>query len=267
MKPQDVREHLEKAHKEPAGSIEPEIAAAAPAAAPASAEALRDERIYRNISSSYFRLRRGMAVLAFAFPIALLLGAGIDEVQKSISAYYHFRGEGPPAYGGGTMRNVFVGVLWAIGTFLYFYRGYSPREDVVLDIAGFAAVGISLFPMDWPPQPDVARTLTGTIHFVSAVTFFLAIAYVCLFCSGETLSILADQEQKRRFKRSYALLGTLMIAIPATVLLIHLLSPRPERSLAVLLVEIAGIYVFSAFWWVKSREMRLIERQVAPAKE
>ncbi len=261
MKPEDVRQHLEaKATGTPPPSPDVETMAANLAAG--DVELREQTRIFANISSSYFRLRRGLALVAFAFPIVLIVGGGLDQVQTSISAYYHYSAEAPSRYGAGTMRNIFVGVLWAIGSFLYFYKGYSRREDLALDVAGLAAaLGVALFPMDWPVAQGVARTTIGTIHYASAITFFVAIAYVCLFRSDDTLNILKDADRRRRFKRLYVLLGTLMVVAPLTILALHLLWPPAERSYAVLLIEIAGIYVFSAFWLVKSREIALIERQ------
>jgi hypothetical protein len=259
MKPEDVCQHLAaRAAGAPPPLVEARVEAADGVADPRVQE---EEAIFRNISSSYFRLRRGLALVAFAFPIVLIVGGGLDQVQTSISAYYHHSSEAASTYGAGAMRNIFVGVLWAMGCFLYFYKGYSKPEDFALDIAGLAALGVSLFPMDWPAAPGVARSTIGMIHYASAVTFFLAIAYVCLFRSGDTLRIFNNEVRRLRFKRVYTSLGTLMIVVPLAIFALHLLLPRAERNFAVLLIEIAGIYVFSAFWLVKSREIALIERQ------
>jgi hypothetical protein len=251
VKPEDVRAHLATQAAVPDAAA-PMSRAAATAPAPGSG-------VLASISASYFLLRRGLALLAFAFPILLWFGAGADHVQTSISAYYHYSAA-DSGYGAGTMRNVFVGVLWAIGAFLFFYKGYSWKEDWALNIGGVAAVLVSLFPMDWPVAADVVRTPTAWVHYGSAVVFFLTIAYVALFRSGDTLELVRDAQRRRRFKRTYALLGALMVLVPLGVVLLHLLA-RAERSLVVLLVEVAGIYVFSAFWLVKSREIALLEKQ------
>src|SRR5688500_3060530 len=70
----------------------------------------------RHISLTYRNLRVGMGVLAVAFPL-LLWWIGLVcsvELQRSISAYYHT-----------SMRDVFVGVLFAVGAYLYLYKGFS----------------------------------------------------------------------------------------------------------------------------------------------
>ena len=267
IKPEDLREDLE-AKRVGSAAEKP----SAPRAVPPAAAAISDderERLLKTISASYFLLRRGLAIIALAFPIALWLGGGIDHLQSSISAYYHFHdtGNGPSPYGTGRMRDVFVGVLWTIGAFLFFYKGYSRKEDWVLNVAGIGAVLVALFPMDWPGEPG---STTNFVHFTSAVVFFLAIAYVCGFCSGDTLRIISDDARRRRFKRTYAVLGALMFVLPLSLLLIHFLSDQlsvlPEdtdETRVVLWIEVAVIWVFAAFWLVKSREIARIQKQLA----
>lgn len=222
-----------------------------------------DDHILANISASYFRLRLGLGILALLFPVALWVGAGWDHVQTSISAYYHYHHVpgGTSAYGTGAARDLFVGVLSAIGTFLFLYKGYSWQENWALRVAGVAALAVALFPMDWPPLQHVVRTRTAWIHYGSAVTFFLLIAYVCIARSGDTLKGLWDASARRRFRLWYRLLGALMIALPLTVVAINRLEHNPQNSLVVLGVEVAGISVFAIYWLVKSREIALIERQ------
>lgn len=265
MQPEDIRDELARRHArtkhegtEPADGARIASVAGEPPLASAPALSSADD-LFESISASYFMLRRGLAMVALLLPVVLWIVAGPDHLQTSISAYYHFAhvADGVSAYGAGTARNIFVGVLWMVGAFLYFYKGYSWQEDVALNIAGIAAIFIALFPMDWP---DHIGTTIATIHYSSAVIFFTAIAYVCIFRSGDTLSIIEDGEVRRRFKRLYSALGILMIACPVAVLSIHILSGRPENNYVILLVELAGVWVFSAFWITKSREIALIER-------
>ncbi|MDB5671690.1 MAG: putative rane protein [Alphaproteobacteria bacterium] len=215
------------------------------------------DAVLASITASYFYLRRGLGVAAFAFPIVLWLGADPSHLQPSISAYYHYSPTGI-AYGGGAMRDVFVGVLWAVGLALFFYKGYSAKEDWALNVAGIAAAGIACFPMDWPTG---VGSWTDRVHYTSAATFFLATGFVCLFCAGDTLVALRDAEKARRFQRVYRLLGIAMVAVPLAVLALHLLFERSGESHVTLAIEVAGMWIFASFWLVKSREIALIERQ------
>jgi hypothetical protein len=271
MGPEPVRTYLEAAHGQAALSSATPTGGASPAAASATAAEPAEEHseeLYKSISGSYFFLRMGLAFMALAFPVVLWIGAGTEHLQGSISAYYHFRdtgGSGRSSFGAGAMRDVFVGALCAMGAFLLFYRGYSRREDIALNLAGIGAILVALFPIDWP---DDVGSFRNIVHFTSAVTLFLAVAYVSIFRCGDTLRLLRDENRRRTFGRLYRLLGGLMVALPLSIVTLELLADRfyliPERSdesRVIFWIEVAGIYVFSAFWIAKSREIVLIERQ------
>ena len=208
------------------------------------------------VSTSYAVMRSGIGVIGLAFPIVMILGGGVDHVQSSLSAYYHFSVDDPARHGAGTMRDLFVGMLCAIGAFLFFYRGHSLQEDVALNIAGIAAVLVALFPMDWPAGPDIAQSTSANIHSASAATFFLMIAYVCVFRARDTLCLITDEVRCRMFHRVYLLFGTMMLATPILVALLRLVSATIRTGYTTLIVEVAGVFVFAAFWLVKSLEIR-----------
>lgn len=223
----------------------------------AAAAAAKRSDVLRSITASYFFLRRGLAFLAIAFPFVLFWRAGI---QDSLSAYYHCSWNGcENGRGAGAARDVLTGVLLSTATFLIFYKGYTRREDWALNLAGIAAACVAFFPSDYG---DVeGRSTIGKIHFSGGLIFFLAIAFVCLFCSGDTLKELKDKAKALWFKRVYSVLGTLMVAVPLGVLVLHFLRDKDERSYYVLGIELAGLFVFAAFWLFKSKEVSLIERQ------
>lgn len=209
-----------------------------------------------SVSTSYVILRNGIGVLGFAFPIVLIVGGGLDHVQTSLSSYYHYSSADPAQYGAGTMRDVFVGMLSAIGAFLFFYRGHSLQEDVALNLAGIAAVLVALFPMDWPADTAIASSTAAMLHFACATAFFVMIAYVCVFRARDTLCLLRDCNRRRAFERIYLMFGILMLATPATVALIKVTATTTEPNYMTLIVEAAGVFVFAAFWLVKSMEIR-----------
>ena len=214
-----------------------------------------------SVSTSYVILRNGIGVLGFALPIVMIVGGGLDYVQESLSAYYHFSPHRPGQYGAGTMRDLFVGLLCAIGAFLFFYRGHSLHEDIALNLAGISAVLVALFPMDWPPDEGVATTSTSRLHSAAATLFFVMIAYVCVFRARDTLCIVEDECRRRTFERVYLFFGLLMLATPATVALLAITSTAGEMGYKTLIVETGGVFVFAAFWLVKSFEIRTAVRR------
>jgi hypothetical protein len=193
-------------------------------------------------------------VVSIAFPFILAIGgflyAGL-ALQDSMSAYYHAQN------GGQSMRDWFVGILFAIGVFLYLYRGYSQKENLLLNAAGVLALGIALFPMEWRCG---ATCHTITAHGICALGFFVCIAYVCAKCSTETLCLLADEQQRVRFQRIYQLLAFVMLASPVIAFLLNTLT-RQAQSL-VFYIEATGIFAFSAYWLVKSHELSITQADV-----
>ncbi len=79
-------------------------------------DATNDSRVI-----SYRAIRKAIGIIGLLLPIALIEGKMYyfhdPGIQGSISSYY---------YTG--MRDVLVGSLWAIGVFLFSYRGYDAPE-------------------------------------------------------------------------------------------------------------------------------------------
>jgi hypothetical protein len=208
-----------------------------------------------HISATYKALRLGVALIAIAFPLILWIGGLIFAnlpLQGSMSAYYHASdalhpGQGVP--GLGVMRNAFVGILFAVGAILFLYQGISHLEDYALNLAGFLALGIALVPMAWPVDKDNPFSLHGTC----AVSFFVCIAIVCIFCASDTLGLIKDEAKRKHYRRSYITLGVLMVALPLIAASLKFFEPL--RGWTTFFVEVAGIYVFAAYWLLKSYEI------------
>lgn len=215
---------------------------------------MQTRNVSDQLAGTYRTLRVALAVLALAFPLVLAVGGycfGRLPLAGSMSAYYHASDSLHPlggAPGQGIMRNCFVGVLFAVGALLYSYKGYSPFEDNALKIAGLLAVGIAVFPMLWPPDTSSS---SFSPHGTCAILFFVFIAYVCIFRSGDTLELLPDN-QRPRYRRIYRFLGVAMVACPLGAW--ALLSFTPARMSTIFWVEFAGIYVFGTYWAIKTYE-------------
>lgn len=205
--------------------------------------------LQKHIAATYTTLRLGIAVLAIALPFVLWIGgyfrAG-ESLAQSMSAYYYV--------GKGVMRDEFVGVLFAVGAFLYLYKGYTKLENYALNLAGIFLVGVAVFPMEWACGDACGKY---SPHGTFAVLFFVCIAYVCIFRASDTLSLIADPLKVARYKRMYRVIGAGMIAAPAAaVVLTTVLDQRPANS-TVFFVEAAGVLVFASYWILKSREIAL----------
>jgi hypothetical protein len=217
--------------------------------------------IEEHIIETYSVLRRGIGYLAIALPIILAVGGFLLyklPLQDSISAYYHafVPTTQPPGLfdvaGNGTMRNWFVGILWAIGVFLVLYRGYGRRENTALNIAGVLLVIVAMFPMDWICGTSCPKV---SIHGVAAILFFLAIGYVCIFRSVDTLPLIQDVNTRAFYSRWYRTIGLVMWVFPLVVAVLEFFKLRPFGTHTIFFIEAAGIWTFAAYWLLKSREI------------
>lgn len=209
---------------------------------------MNHDKLQQNILSSYFNLRIGIGLMALCFPLVLWIGGSLMHIgiQDSMSAYYH------AAQDGRSMRDYFVGFLFAIGVFLYLYKGNSTAENILLNLAGMFAIGVAVFPMEWACG-DTCKKIS--LHGISAISLFIAIAAVCLFCASNTLHMLNDEALAARFRKGYYALGVCMVLSPLAAYLLAVVFRRLEGYTYI--AEASGIAVFAIFWAVKSYELSL----------
>ena len=192
--------------------------------------------------STYQTLRVVLVVIAAAFPLLLWIRGNIFHglaLQASMSDYYHA--------GGGVLRNWFVGLLFAISGMLIIYKGFRPAENVALNLAGIFAVLVALVPNSYD-RPDEGLPF----HGIFAVSFFLCIAYVCIFCASATLS-LVNEERRTRLRRIYKSIGWAMVVSPIAA---AVLTYTFRRGYHIFFAEFFGVYAFAAYWLVKTLEIR-----------
>jgi hypothetical protein len=203
---------------------------------PVQPATLELQHLHKHMVKTYFVLRRGLAYIAIVFPLLLWWGGAVVgiELKGSMSAYYH-----------SPMRNFFVGLLFAVGLCLYLYKGFSPRENIILNLAGVFAVGVALFP-----------TGESWLHEACALLLFACMAYVSLFTHGDTVKYILDEKRAALYRRTYRFLAFAMFVCPAiAAVLIGQLAWDTEHKGFVFAVELGGIWAFAAYWLVKSREI------------
>lgn len=208
------------------------------------------EHIRRHIYSTYFALRLGMGAIAFAFPL-ILWGGGLateSGLLGSMSEYYH-----------SAMRDWFVGLLFAVGAFLYLYKGFSDRENIALNLAGLFAFAVALVP-----------TGTSWLHGAAALAMFACMVFVALATHGDTVQYILDRERAALYRRTYKTLGALMFVLPivAAILIAALQWHNDlEKKSFVFAVELGAIWAFSAYWLVKGREIWVTQKKAAAEPE
>jgi hypothetical protein len=161
--------------------------------------------------------RQFIGFLGLVLPVILWLIAGVRPIEGlprwellgSVSAYY---------YTGAVAA--FVGILVALGVFLFTYRGYNNdyrrRDRVAAIIAGLAAVLVASFPTGAPNPlsvPSWWTPRTDTIHHISAGVLFCSFSFFSLIlfpkskvAAGEPLPL-----DKRVRNWIYILCGIAMV--------------------------------------------------------
>ena len=220
-------------------------------------------KLLRHVFGTYNWLRYGMAIIAFAFPWLLWAWGKLHglSLQGSMSAYYWASIEGDPP-----VRVWFVGCIFALGSCLFLYRGYTIWEELLLDLAALLVILVALVPMSWKCGSELGYCAPWIWHSGSAFAFFICIAVVAWFLSGTTLPELHNPAREQRYKMYYWGTRAALIIFPGTAAIAHYLTKRFDTLTWSL--EVAGIYAFALFWIVKSRELRSsqdspgVERQV-----
>jgi hypothetical protein len=196
---------------------------------------------------SYLLLRKTVGILGMALPFVVFLGGKLffhASIQSSISSYY---------YTG--MRDVFVGILWTIGFFLYSYRGYGPIDNIAGNLACVFAVVVSLFPTTADGANSSAAEIIGSVHLFFAALFFLTLSYFSLVLFTKTN--LNKQSTPEKLKRNivYKVCGYAMLACIVLIAIYSFLLrsavPGMEAYHPVFWLEAIAIFVFGISWFIK----------------
>jgi hypothetical protein len=206
--------------------------------------------------------RTAIGVLGVSLPPLLVLSSLLrrQELQGSISAYYFT-----------SARDVFVGILWVIGVFLFFYR-YRPRRPELArtqvepiktgaadawlgKAAGVSAVLVALFPTTPPPASPALPPEIGMVHGVAAAVLFTCLALFPL--------VLFSQSRVRG--HVYRRYGWVMIALVVSVVVYAFAPDSFRESIArwkpVLVLESLLILVFGVSWFDRGLELAATARE------
>lgn len=210
------------------------------------------EALRKHVFETYHSLRKGLFVIGIILPFALLLDGWFLHnalLEGSLSAYYHTTAQVRFL----VARDLFVGGLLAAAACLYLYKGFSDRENILLNIAAICATVVALFPTT--PKDGRFDAVT-VIHGSFAVLFFLCIAFVSLFHSQDTLELITDESTKKNFARGYKITGIAMVLFPVVAVVVSFVLDLAFKKRVILyLLETCGFLAFCAYWKLKSREM------------
>lgn len=186
---------------------------------------------------SYRTLRRVVGVLGVALPVVVALWGFMLchclQVLPSISDYYTLR-----------TRDAFVGILFTIAWFLFTYRGYEWKDDVAGNLACVFALSVALF-------PNSGTTVERTVHFSSALAFFLILSYFSLFLFTKSEGVPTPEKMIRN--RIYRVCGSAILLCMALIGLYYsgLKGPAPGVLQPVFWLESVALWAFGISWFIK----------------
>lgn len=195
------------------------------------------------INHHALKLMVGIIALTLANLTAFFSSIPID----SISASYH-EGKWP--------RDIFVGFLFSISTFLLAYNGLSTTEAVLSKIAAIASLGVAMFPCECG-NPD-REEIIPYVHGISAAIMFIVLAIFCFIFYRRAKS----KQHKEAIWRSYvyAACGVAIITSMVILAVDYLTKEAISSSIERLTFygERVGLVAFGISWLVASRTLPII---------
>ena len=196
------------------------------------------------------RLRNSLGILGMLLPVIVLVlslvnGYGFPD---SISATYYLDPCITP----------FMIILGAAGLLLISYRGYDKQDDIVCTLAGIFALCICIFPcsndkmymMEYIPDIvgtfQLPRVVSGWIHNISAIIFFLLLAYNSLFLFTKSSGEMTEKKKKRNL--IFKICGIGMVAAMVCIIPLSIL----EVWGGTWWVEMIALAFFGISWLTKS---------------
>ena len=237
--------------------------------------------LWKHFSKTYLSMRLVLFLLAFTMPLVLTLYGNIRhglDFQPSMSAYFWAATQDQCATF--PMRTIFVGYLFAVGVFVFAYKGLTGLENSLLNGAALCAFTIAIYPEHLDPKSSDPRVVqlfesceavhawaelpSLPIHLTAAIILFFLLAIVALFCADKSLKYLPTEKNPEFYLWVYRILGGLMIVFPiigyAVAYLFNALSNK------VFFIEAAGVVTFGLYWAVKTRELSLSSLEKDPDK-
>ena len=218
-------------------------------------EQMMDKR--RAVVKSFYRVRQALGWLGFMLPVLLIFSGFIARtgVEPSISDFFHT-----------VSRDIFVGIMFSIGTFLIVYEGYDRQPDETIadnwlaTVAGISVFGVALFPNE-SPTGEVASVIQQTVGVGLSPLFHYSCAFVFFYCMGHFCMFKFSKTSDKPRRKIYRACGWAIIASCAGLFVGSIAKNAGNPALSAFVVdfdvifwvEAVGVWAFSLAWLVKGR--------------
>lgn len=189
----------------------------------------------------YRGLRLLMGMIAVSLPIVVSVLACAP--LTSVSASYHT-----------DARDIFVGLLFVVGSFLFAYNGHSLTESIASKAASLAAVCVASFPTACDGCPT---GIDSVVHHIAATALFLILAYFCFIPFRKDLKNAAGRRARRNW--IYLVCGWTMIVCMAVIAIAKTALPEAEqiRWRFTYYGEAVALMAFGVAWIASGKFFRL----------
>lgn len=197
-----------------------------------------------SLALGFLGVRKAIGLIGLFLPVVLLVG-GIFVFrmgQQPTMSDYHGTG----------MRDVFVGLLCAIGVFLWAHQGFRAEDFYASQFAGTFALVVAVFPNTGP---------TKIVHFAAAALFFATLALMSMVLFTKSSKDKVDQPAGKRHRNAvYVACGWGILACLALIAAYTLWFKNSAGSFAdvgiVFWIEAFAIWFFGIAWLVKGEALR-----------
>jgi hypothetical protein len=195
---------------------------------------------------SYKQLQILMGLAGIFLPLLVVLGKYFSfqslALEDSISDYYD----------NGTGGDILVGVLFALGVFLFAYKGPERIDSIIANIGGTMAMGVALF----PTVSD--KKLIYSMHFVCAVLLFTVFIVFSLYLFRKTKKHAKPTPEKVKRNRVYFWCGIIMIVCIVAMFVCYIfLKPAAAQYNIIFWGETIALVSFGTSWLTKAEWLYL----------
>ena len=224
-----------------------------------------DTKTLSTQEQAFYRLRRSIGLVGLCFPFVLVIGgfafSNLEQAVLPTLSHYFFT----------PMRDVFSGLLVAIGIFLISYKGYSSPGGIGSDAflsttAGILSIMVAFFPFQdcsdaacTLPQAFLSESIVQWIHYGAAIGFLYILSIMARrnFTQTGNQPVDPDKERRNRIYRNSGKTIQIALAVLILVAAIGFFVPRFEafadKTAIILVLESICIIAFAISWLVKGR--------------
>ena len=203
---------------------------------------------------SYKTLRNLIGYLGIILPIVLILttrtAPSDKNIESSFSDYYYT-----------SSGDILVSFLCILGAFLFIYKGYNKKENILSTIAGICGIIVAFSPTATEdlrqsfsvhtPLHDVPEIFGFERHTIVAGLFFITLGFISLCCFPQTDVNKQIATRKKKRNNIFKICGWIMLMC-VLIMAIYFVSDRFSTMFGkipfIFIMETIATWAFGISW-------------------